>query len=390
MDIFNYKYAIPYLVFLGYLLVLMFWEFDKIAKQQSTKEIQWLTIIGFLFFFGLRGFVGTDWANYYPFFRTINTIGNNIQIFQWEPGFTFYTSLIKSIYPSYFFWIFVSSLIDVVILHHIFKRYTKYYVLAFIVFLAFNGIIMEINLMRNIKSILLFLLSIKYLQQRNILLYMLLNLLGIMFHISSVIYLPLYFVLHREISKIWLWLMFVVGIVIFLSQIEYIKPVLKFFANAIGRGLPQKVDAYFGYKLYNQYKIFSLGFVERVFSFILIMNFRSKLIQQNKNNIVYINIFMLFFFFCFYVAESHEVSTRLSTLFVCSYWILYPSILALFDKKLDRQILLLVMVIFVTLKVSMYNSFLFKYDNLLFGIQKYEERKKLYNTHTKNGVIVVK
>jgi hypothetical protein len=386
MEIISYKYAIPYFIFVAYLLVLMCWEFVKINRQQSTKDIRWLTIIGFLFFFGLRGFVGTDWANYYPFFEG----AEDGSFSTWEPGFIFYTFLIKSICANYFFWIFISSLIDVILLHVIFKRYSKYYVLAFILFLAFNGFIMEINLMRNIKSILLFLLSIKYLKQRRILPYILLNSLGILFHMSSIIYLPLYFILQREIPKIFLWIIFFVGVIIFLLQIEYIKPLLMFFARLIGGGLPDKVDAYFGYELYNQYKAFSLGFFERLLSFFLIVGFRPKLIKQDSSNNIFINIFILFFICCFYIAEANEVMTRLSTLFICSYWILYPAILNTIKNKLNKQLFLLILIVFVLLRTSFYNTFLFKYDNILFGIQKYEQRKELLKKYSNNGVIVIK
>ena len=60
---------------------------------------------------------------------------------------------------------------------------------------------MEFNLYRNTKSFSLFLLSLPYLQNRKLLPYLLLNMTGCLFHISSMIYLPLYFVLYRKMSK---------------------------------------------------------------------------------------------------------------------------------------------------------------------------------------------
>ena len=382
MELFSLKYTIPYLIFLGYLLLLMIWEIAKSSKGQSIKDIQWLTIIGFVFFFGLRGFVGTDWVNYYPFF---NTAG---EYFSWEPGFTLYTLLIKSIHPNYFFWIFVSSLTNAVLLHIIFKRYAKYYVLGFIVFLAFNGIIMEINLMRNIKSILIFLVSLKYLQERKILPYMLLNLLGVTFHISSILFLPLYFVLHREIPKLYLWIMFAGGMFVFFLQIAYIKPVMSFFAEIIGGRLPGLVEAYFGDQRMNFHMLFSIGTIERIFSFVLIMFMREKLIAQDKNNNIFINLFMIFFFICFYIAEANEITTRLSTLFIASYWILYPNILAVTKKTLNYQLLLLFIVALSIMRTSMYNSFLFRYDNILFGIESFETRRDLWERYSDGGVII--
>lgn len=391
MEIISYKYAIPYIIFFLYLVLLMFWEFFYLEKYESIRIIRWLTIFGFLFFFGLRGFVGTDWYYYYPFFNSVGTFwsGGFLNSFSspYEIGFTLYTILVKSIWPNYFFWIFINSFLDIVLLNIIFKRYSKYYVLAVIIFLSFNGFIMEINLMRNVKSILLFLLSINYLQQRRIVPYMLLNLLGASIHFSSIIYLPLYFILHREIPKITLWILFIIGILIFLFQVEYIKPIMSFFADIFGGRLSSKVNAYFEYKYYNQYKVFSLGFIERVLTFILFMKLKPLLVKQNKFNNILFNIFILFLICCFYIAEASEVSTRLATLFVCAYWILFPNILSVIKKKINLQLLFVLLICISVLKTSLYNSYLFKYDNHMFGIEEYEVRKEKFDKYSNTGII---
>jgi hypothetical protein len=194
----------------------MFVDFYTTNKGQSIRTVRIFTILGFLFFYGLRGYVFSDWYNYEYFFQNLTTFwsGNFINEFNdnnREVGFFLYSVIIKSICPNYFFWTFISSFIDVLLLDVIFRRYAKYYVLAFVVFYVFAADVMMFNYMRNIKSILLFLISLKYLHERKFLPYILLNLAGISFHISALVYIPLYFVLHRRFSKLLMLITFVAG-----------------------------------------------------------------------------------------------------------------------------------------------------------------------------------
>jgi hypothetical protein len=365
----------------------MFVEFRKINRQQSIRGVQILTIGGFLFFFGLRGFVSTDWYNYYPFFEKIGTLwnGNLLSMptgYNKEIGFIVYSVIIKSICPNYFFWIFVSTAIDIALLHVIFKRHAKYYVLAFIVFFVMNGEVIEFNLMRNIKSILLFILSLKYLQERRIMPYMLLNVLGMSFHISAIVYIPMYFLLHRKFPKILLWLVFIVGNMIFLLQIEYIHPILLSIGDLLEGQVAAGISYYLATDMYNHPYGFTIGYFERVLAYMLVMLCYNRLLKQDHFNVVFINAHVLYFFFFFFFAELTVMTQRLPLLFVFSYWILYPNLFALIKIETNKLIIVLVAVLFFSLKVAVGNTNLFtKYDNLLFGIKDYEEKKATFSKY---------
>jgi hypothetical protein len=382
MEFYSYKYAIPYLIFLGYLFVLMSEEFYKFNKQQSTKRVRMLTMLGFLFFFGLRGFVNTDWFGYYPFFEELPTIWQIHNItFSSEIGFTIYSALIKSIWNSYFFWIFISTLIDVLILNAVFKKYAKYYVLSFIVFFLFSGVMIEVNLLRNVKSILLFLLSLRFLQERKALPYFLLNGLGMLFHLSAIIYLPLFFILHRQYSKVLLWAIFIAGNIIYLCSFKYIQPVFAFFADAIGGNVQVKIHSYFQHELYNHATGLTIGYLERFTTYILTMIFYNK-IASRPGYTVFINMYVLYFICFFYFSELSELSMRLATLFVSSYWFLYPALFSLVRKLENKRMILLCLVVYASWKtIRGYDNVFQKYSNITFGIEKYEEKRKFYDAH---------
>jgi hypothetical protein len=289
-------------------------------QEKNTNPLRWATITGFLFFFGLRGLLLTDWMVYYPFFEKVPTIwdGGLVSAFNMdfadeyttdvsiertgmERGFIYFTLLFKSLVPNYYAWIFFNSLIDVCLLDIFIRRYSKYYVLGFIFFFVFEGIVIEVNLIRNIKAILLFLISIKYLQERRILPYMLLNILGFFFHSSAIIYLPLYFFLHKEWSKKVIWSLFVGGILLLLCRVEYLEPVLRTAGDLIGGRISLMVNLYLESDLYSgSYGLFHFGYLERVVSFFLFMLNYDQLKEQNRDNIVFLNSYVIYFVIYFY------------------------------------------------------------------------------------------
>lgn len=397
MEPFNYEYSIPYLAFLAFLTALMFLEFRQIKFEKDTSYIRWVTILAIVVFFGLRGFVYTDWMMYYPLFDKLPTIweGGLTSVLSsdfsedfitdvsmgkagLELGFIYFAVIFKSIIPNYFAFIFFNSLIDIFLLDIFFRRYSNYYVLSFILFIVFGGLGLEFNLLRNFKALLLFLVSLKYLQERRIIPFMLINLVGYLFHSSALIFLPLYFILHKEWPNWLIWGIFIVGNILFLMHIKYLQPITLAVADMIGGRMAVKAKLYFVSDFYSQAYGLGLGYIERVVTFLAFIPLQKKLKAQNRYNIIFINIYLLYFIIYFFFSELMVAVERLSLLFVFAYWILYPEILALIKEISNKFLVTLLLIGYSTLKVAQVNSNIFsRYDNLLFGIQNYEDRKMI-------------
>lgn len=393
MPVFSYQYSFPYIIFLIYLSFLMFWEFRNINSEKGIKLIEWATILGFLFFFGCRGLIFTDWAVYYPMFDKMPTLWEGQSIFDvniselygtdeaidrtgTEMGFIYYVFFFKSIIPNFYIWVFFCTAIDLLLLHFFIKRYSPYYVLAFLCFYIFDGLGIEANLMRNIKSILIFLLSLRFLEERKLLPYMLLNTLGFLIHSSAIIYFPLYFFLNRKWSKKVLWIIFSVGVVILFFQLKYIAPILLSIGDALGGRIGLMIQFYLASDLYNSsFGLFHFGYLERVFSFVIIMILYEKIIDANKRNIIFINAFVIHFAIYFYLSEITVIIERLPLLFVFSYWILYPTIFKIIESRRNKVLFLVLLIAFSFAKIiKSNNNILVRYDNALFNMESYEQR----------------
>jgi hypothetical protein len=362
---------------------------QNIIKLAPKKAVILTVPIAFLLFFGCRGFIGWDWTNYYPFYKELPSLFHldfSNQVF--DTGFVIYAALLKSVTSNFHVFVFVNAFIDVLLLHLFFKRYLseKFYALGFALFLVFFGFVMETDLMRNIKSLLLFLLSLKYIENRKFLLFLLLNLAGMCFHWSAIVFFPLYFFLHKQVSMRTMITVILAGVFIYIFHFEYIKPVLVFAGSFLGENVANKINAYVHSPLFGTNYAFSWGFFERIFTAVLILLFYNPLIVKNKSNILFINSFFLFLIVHFFFSEVNIAVVRLGNLFIFSYWIIWPLLIDCFKNNILRWTFISAISCVILLKMHIISgNILYQYDNILTGkIKTYEERREIFDKHHEN------
>jgi len=383
----SYLYSIPYIIIILLLLLLFFKGNEYLNDEKRFLNIRIATISLLLLFIGLRGHVYSDWSSYYPFFEDLPTIWsgdilNEFKTASMEPGFIIYSVLIKSFFPNYFIWVFINTAIDIWVLDKIFKKYTKYYVLAFIVFFVMNGLMVEFNLYRNAKAIILFILSLEYLKNRKFIPYFLINLLGFTFHYSALLFLPLYFILDREIPRSIVYLIFIVSNIVFIFHLKWINLVLGDIVSLLNVSLISEKTL--GYADSASEVVFSLGYFERVISFLVFTILYKRLVALNSINRIFYNVFLFYLIFIFCFSEVMVFSERFSYLFCFAYWFLYPNVYTLISSKMNKSIFLSIFILFLFLRLAAGNkNLLSKYDNLLFGIENYDDRSLEFEQYSR-------
>lgn len=374
------SYAWPYVGLLGGLFCLLASDFRRRNAGLSVRREAYLAVGILVLFFGGRGYVNTDWMNYLPMFEGFPSVGGAGEVSEAfvEPGFRTYSVVVKSIFPNYFFWVFVSSAIDLLLLAYLLKKYSAYPVLSWIAFLVWYGILLETNLMRNSKSILLFMCSLSYLYQRRMFPYLLLNLVGVSFHLSSILYLFLYFVLNGSYSKKLLWGIFWVGNMVVLGRIHWITPVLQMLSERFLQGtLASKLINYLTSDIFSQSYGLSIGHIERVFTFGLIYCFYDRLLAQNPYNRIFINCYVLYFLSFTVLGELFILVDRVTMLFVFSYWILYPNLFYVMGDLRRKYVFMALFLPFSFLKViDQTSNVAYRYDTFFFGTADRTEREQ--------------
>ena len=375
-------YSIPYIVVFGLLWFLYLNEKGRIKNGLATRDAGNVAFFVLLIFIGLRGHLYSDFINYYDFFRNLPPIYKLNHIFQspYEPGFIIYSSLLKTVAPNYFIWVFINTLIDLLVFRLVFKRYTHSLILPFIFFLAYQGLIIEFNLYQNAKAIDLFLLSLPYLKQRKPAHFMILNLIGASFHVSALFYLPLYFLIHREIPRWLVMSLLIVSNVVFLGNIHFTSYLVNYLGNFISEDLLDRMISYLNTDI--KYG-FSFGYFERTLSIVICTILYNKLIEQNSFNRILFNCALFYYLIFLMFSDVRVFAERLPLLLVFSYWILFSNIVVLRFQL--RPTIMSVILIISLLKVYTGNqNVMSSYDNLLWGIKSYEERRATAEAYIKN------
>lgn len=372
---FSYIYSIPYLLLTLFYLVLARLEFGFEEKGKNT--IRKICMLLFLFFFGLRGFVGWDYTAYYPAFLDWNSSFSELGLFsrdnEFDIGFSLYVSIIRLFTNNFHVFIFVSALIDLIFLNVIIKRFSLNYALSFALFLAFN-LGLEIDLLRNVKSVLLFIVALEYLKSRQPLKYFLLIFVAVTFHWTAVIYLPLYFFLHKKLSRSIVIAIVIIGNIVFFTGLFSFMSFFSETLTSLGGVFELKQESYFESGDFTKGWGFSIGYFERLFTVIIILIYYEKLVEQRSENILFINLYIIYISMFLYLSDLHVLINRFSLFFSCAYWVLIPALLYLLDFQ-KRRLFFWAIVVYCILKILVTtNHIYYKYDNLLFGIERFENR----------------
>ncbi|AEE15884.1 hypothetical protein Trebr_0440 [Treponema brennaborense DSM 12168] len=344
----------------------------------------------FIFFIGFRGYIYTDWNVYgkvfeeTPSFFSIREKRDNFlkKHDSWNIGYLYFTIFCKTISSNYFVFQAISFIIDFIILYYFFKYYfidIKLIFMSFVFFFLFGGVLgfgLEVNLMRNAKAMMCFLVSIRYIEKKKIQFFLFLNLLGFTFHTIALLFLPFYFILNKSFPRRLILLLFIIGNGIYLLHIQWLKEFLQFFNESIHTPFYSLIEVYLRMKKYSGEWGLSVGYIERTFSFLAVFLFEKRLLEHNKKNKIIINSFYIFIFIYLYCSEISIILNRVGLLFSFGYWILFPQIYFLTSGK-RKKYFLLIFLIYGLLKCSTCNSLFFHYENALLPHKTYEQRYPL-------------
>lgn len=372
-------YPIPYLILITLYGILALMVHQRKDDKGFCQYANIAGILIYIIFFGFRGFVMHDWMDYYPAFEKLEfydlitfELGESREI-----GWIAFQLLCKSIYDNYHFMIFVHSLLCVFLLYKFFKRYTHNIMLGFIIYFAFDGMVLSINLLRNVLAILIFINAIPYLIDRKPLPYFMMCLAAFAFHYSSIIFFPLYFFLHKKTNK---WVYAGVCCIMLALYFSNVSIFLKLI-SALGIGgdlLQNKIESYADI---SSHLHISVGLLERLLTIILFFCYYDKLQNMRKENRVFINAFLIFLSSAFLISEFSEISKRLCILFEFCYWILWIDLIKCFYYANNRKLYMSFIALYCSIKIAMpiVNQPVCEYDNLLLGgIKSYYERKAIF------------
>ncbi|MEG0236701.1 MAG: EpsG family protein [Cetobacterium sp.] len=345
------------------LILLMLGIYDVFSENKVQKEkILKGIIIILIIFLGTRGFLGWDWYFYYPSFMNSTYI--------YEKGYMLYTSLIRGFFRNYIFYQLITTTIDFIAIYFIFKKYCKYPIMAFAIFFSIQGLHIEVELLRNIKAMILFLFSIQYIRERKITPFLILNILGILFHTSAVFYLPMYFILNYNYKNKIIMATFILGSIYYLLDLKIFHLIFKLNFEYLPDIFENKLINYRSIVPKELIRGLNLFYLERAFIFFLAYKYEKDLIIKNS---AYIWIFIFLF-----TSELSIVSLRIGILFIYGAWLVLTRAIENVKNK-KNLIIIICLLCFVRIYRSMIfpgNKINYKYENAIFNKLDYKKREK--------------
>lgn len=386
LSFYSISYTGPYVTVFIFLIFLSIPVTNTEIKNKVCRAVQEKIAFLLLFvFLGLRGFIYSDWYAYYnafleapTFFSTLNELSyffnESTYGSVWEKGFCFFLVSCKTLIPQWWFFQSLSFLCNILVDIYFIKQFTKkHVVLGLCFYFIFGGMLYDINLMRNSKAILLFIISLRYAADRKILPYMLLNTLGFLFHSSSIVFLPLYFLLSRVPNKSLLWIIFFVGNIFYLFQIRWCSPIIAFFAENFGGLIATKAAQYLANERWATGYGISIGYLERTMTFVLTMHYFQSFLR-NRYTIPLLHCMFIYLFSHLYLSEMSILTSRIPILFIFAYWPLYVQIYE-WQNKEQKACFLFIFFFYSVMKIISGEQALPNiYDNILFQRYTVEER----------------
>lgn len=378
-------YAYPYILLMTIygVLAILHKYYQDVPNRTSLMNA--LAIIIFILFFGFRGFVAYDWSIYYWLYTfNIPEIGKLVTVpfAKWptEPGFTILASICKTIINNYFVFQFVCTSLNLFLILRFFKRYTNNFSACLLLFLPMGGIQFCTDLMRNSLAIFIFLNGIQFIEKKKLIHYLAICLLASSFHMSAFAYIPMYFILNRKFNKQIVIIIFIVANIVCICHIPLLKSIVVFCANITSRTAAQYIDAYMSMDS-NNASAFGIGYLERLFTGVMVLCYRDKLRNLRKTNIL-VNSILLYLFINLFLSEFRTISVRCSNLFIFAYWIVWQDLAKCIYHKGNKILYLLFIASYCLLKTYSGNSGTMSlYYNILIDTKSHSERVLYFNKH---------
>lgn len=374
-------YAIPYLILLTFYGICAFF-IENIADEQRKKQITIVSILVFFVFFAFRGYLYTDWISYVKYMENVEW--DNIVSFDFtdpdgkEPGFALLAMLCKVVYDDYFFLVFVCTTIDTVLFFRfLHRRGVENIPLALMLFITFEGLGIMFNLLRNAISMFIFMNALEYIEKRKPVQYFSMCLLALSLHMSSLLFFPLYFFMHRKMNR---WVFISVFFACFLFYVSKLSIVLT-FVRILGleESFGTKIEAYT--EIYSSSRALSISVsLEKIGLAMLVFLYYDEIIARFKGRVIIINCLLAYYVLFYMLAEFNTLSYRMSMLFLFTYWILWGDIVKTIYVANNRKIVSSVLFLYCFyITMLAINTPCQEYDNILFGAKGYQERLTILN-----------
>ena len=374
----SFAYSIPYVLFAFSLgLLALFWHYgDEKAKRWSIG----VSILLFLLFIGLRGLIMSDWTFYYYFFKDhctwhdIFRLGGTENFEKVSIVFGLYNLFFKSIFDNWFFFTLCHLAIELALLYRFYVHNKILNIpLALMIFYCLEGNVILCNLLRNGIALLLCMNALEYIKTRQFGRYCLWVAAGICFHYTSILFIPMYFILNLRLNKYWFAAIILIANVIYIFRIPVVLSILGFIFR--GDNVYSLMFEQYTETFESEASGITFGYIEKFITTVLVFLYYDDLMERREDARIFLNALMLYLFCFLSFSEFGELAKRVSMLFFFGYWVIWYDLIKCFYYGNNKKLFCFFVGTFCLFRLANGCKYPdYEYDNALFGMKSDTER----------------
>jgi len=207
-------------------------------KKNIRQFIMSFILIGLVIFVAGRGGIGADGYNYVYSWEATATLSDqslepSVPLAYAEPGYYYFTVLIKSIYDNLFFYFAILSLLTLSFLFSSLRQYSIYPLMGLVVYMARYFMLRDFNQIRAAAAIAIIIYATKFIAQRNARKFFAYWFLALLFHSSMVIALPFYWLDRLRPSRKQLYQIIATAFLLSIAINQLFKDVINYISQTL-------------------------------------------------------------------------------------------------------------------------------------------------------------
>lgn len=230
-----------YIFILFILFILGFYELKGLLRNEHNRMLFFFVIIFFWFLSFIRWKTGTDWESYLYFFINNNTI-EEFQYYEFETFYTYLNYFVKGITDQYWVLLLIIGSVIYFLTSQTIYRYSPYPFISLLVYLMLRKA--DIFFVRESIGLAFCFFSIRYIEKKQLYMFIFTVLIAMQFHRSLVVFFPAYFFFHQNWNfKKTLYIIICTSIVVMFYQ-DIFKSLIFDIAGQLGDVFLNKASNY--------------------------------------------------------------------------------------------------------------------------------------------------
>ncbi|WP_339916176.1 EpsG family protein [Yeosuana marina] len=327
-----------------YILIFTFIAFLSLSPKDKPQWTLLFVVLFLIVLAGFRGDIDKDYSLYISRYEYISS-GKYVLV---EPFFVLISYIINYTVDNVIALFVIFAILGVGLKYLAIKKLSNFWMCSMLVYFSYFFFLHDMIQIRTAVASAVLLLSIPFIYTKNLKGFLVLILLGSMFHYSLIAVIPMYFINEKKVERVFLFLIPLSYLLFFLNinLSSFLEFISSFYSGET------RFDYYVKLAKTNSISIFSvLQLIHIIVSYILLWKWKF-LSEKNNYFIILLKFYVIGTFLYVAFADIPALGIRFSELFQIVEIILIPMLIFITKNRFDAKYLIIILSLFSLLLVT--------------------------------------